>query len=222
MQTADFNPDDFKPEHQSRADETLMVRFFTQPMLDNQATKKAGRPVYTDREFIDIKVPGSRTGGDVHLVRQRDIVRFPRHYEAFKQRTEAPETGTPLSEWPMVSRSQAEELAFFNVKTVEQLATMPDNHAQSFHNALNLKQKAKEWLEMAEASTRVSEIGSLQSALDEKDAQIAALTEKMAELESKISLASDEPAAQASSTDSDDAPAPPPTRRRRKKAEPEG
>ena len=183
MQTADFDVKDFEHGQKSRMDETLLVKFFIQPLIDNSASKKEGRPIYRDREFIDIKVPGSRTGGDVHLVKPRDVARFPRHYDAFKRRIEAPNEGTPLHEWPLVSRSQAEEMAFYNVKTVEQLAEVNDNNAGQFMGMQDLKRKASEWLERAGETAQSDE---LYSELKKRDDEIDELKIMVADLKAMM------------------------------------
>ena len=154
----------------------LLVKFFTKSREDPAATRDAGRPVFKDVEYIDIKIPGNRRSGACRPAGEADKKRFPRHYEAFKQRTEAPIEGTPLSEWPIVSRSMAEEMAFFHVKTVEQLASMSDTNGQNFMGINTLKAKAKAWLER---SKKGADEARLTSELEKRDLKIAALEEKL-------------------------------------------
>lgn len=184
MQVAEFNPDDFNPSNQQAADANLLVRFMIKPMLDQDATNEAGRPIYRDIEYIDIRQPGS-PDNVVRPASARDKERFPRHYAAFKNRVGNEEyiEGTLLSEWPMVNRSQVEELAFFGVKTVEQLAGCSDAHAQNFMGFNGLKQKANEWLKVAKE--QVAKI-QLQAELNRRDAEIENLRSEIEALKKGV------------------------------------
>lgn len=158
---SEFNGRGYNREH----DKSLLVRFFYKPRQDKEASEKEGRPIFKDVEHIDIKIAGNRGGGASRPATDADKARFSEHYRAFKDRTENPvDMGTPLSEWQPCSRSQAEELAFFNVKTVEQLATMADSHVSQFRGLFSLKEKAKKWLDVAEKEKPIID---LQKQIDE-------------------------------------------------------
>ena len=146
MQTAEYNHEDFSSNSQSEADKTLLVKFYIKSLPDKEATAKEARPMFKDVEMVDIKVPGQRDGV-ARPATYRDKTRFPRHYEAFKARVELPAEGTPLAEWPAISRSMADQLSFINIKTVEQLADFHDSSMTGVPGAQTLKQKAKDWLE---------------------------------------------------------------------------
>ena len=118
----------FNEGSQNEADKVLLVKFFFKPMLDKEKSAQEQRAVYKDRLYISITIPGSREA-TVRVAHAGDLERFPEHYARFKNRVEEPQEGTPLKEWPMITRSMAEELSFLNVKTVEQLAGMTDTHA---------------------------------------------------------------------------------------------
>ncbi len=220
METADFNVDDFDQKNRKQGDDTLLVKFFIKARQDNAASLKEGRPIFKDVEYVDIKIPGSRTGGACRPARQNDIERFPKHYAAFKNRLQQPDEGTLLSEWPPISRSQAEELTFHNVKTVEQLAGMADVHSNKFMGLNHLREKAKAFLKQAADAAPAA---ALQEAIAEKDTQIAALTERLNALEEnaapapapepELTSSLDEPETE----DITDKPAPKSTRRSRKK-----
>lgn len=160
-------------------DDSLLVKFYIDTIEDGAATKEAGRPIFKEVEMIDIRVPGSRNNV-VRIARPQDIERFPRHYAAFKNRTSMEGIeGTPLTEWPAISRSRVEELAFLNVKTVEQLANMPDSNAQQIMGFFGLKEQAKNWLEKANG------IEALQQKLADRDNLIQELSERLSALEAK-------------------------------------
>jgi hypothetical protein len=182
MQTAEFNHQDFEPSAQSKQDENLLVKFFTKQREDKTASLKEGRPIFKDVEYIDIKVPGQRSGGACRPAQHMDRKRFPRHYAAYQQRKEMPLEGTPLGEWPLMTRTQVEELSFHNVKTVEQLVGMSDGLAANFMGMNGLRQKAKMWLEKTEDTARINEIETLKADNEEKAEKILTLESQMLNL----------------------------------------
>ncbi len=150
LETAEYNHNDFSGRGMAEADKSLLVKFFIKPRQDTMQSEIEGRPVFKDVEYIDIKIPGNRNAGACRPATDADRNRFPDHYRRFKDRvTDTRMEGTPLTEWAPMSRSLAEELSFFHVKTVEQLATMADAQASRFMGLMPLKQKAQLWLENA-------------------------------------------------------------------------
>ena len=182
MQTLEYNHEDFQPSRQNEADKALLVKFFNKTKQDMIASEREKRPVFHEVVYVSIDVPGNRLGGACHPATQRDVERFPLHYQAFKNRTaDTPETlvGMPLVEWPKITRSQAEELAFLKIRTVEQLAEVSDGNSGQIMNFYDLKTKAKAWL-LAAAENKSAE--HLQAELAKRDEQIALLQAQMAEL----------------------------------------
>ena len=175
-----INPQDFDSQQQQKMDDTLLVRFFIKPFKDGAESMKQGRPVFKDKEYIEIRIPGQRDA-ICRPATPRDIARFQRHYDAYKSRTDGElEEGTPLAEWPAISRSQVEELSFFNVRTVEQLVAMSDQNAARFKGIHGLQAKAKEFLELAE---EVAAASKLKSELAKRDEEIAELKKAVAALQ---------------------------------------
>lgn len=168
----------FNEASQNEADKVLLVKFFFKPMLNKEKSAEEQRAVYKDRLYISITIPGSRED-TVRVAHAGDLDRFPEHYARFKNRVEAPMEGTPLKEWPMITRSLAEELSFLNVKTVEQLAGMSDNHAGKFMSGYQLKQDAKEWLERTKKDVTTA---NLEKELAQRDAQLAKMQAQIDEL----------------------------------------
>jgi hypothetical protein len=169
--------EDFDPRLQQQADEQLLVKFEIRPRKDAEASSKEGRPIYRDIEYINIRAPGS-SDNVIRPATQRDRERFARHYAAFKNRVGNEEIveGTLLSEWPVCNRSQVEELAFFGIKTVEQLANTSDANGQAFMGFNGLKRKANEWLQAAAQGVKLSE---MQAELAKRDEVIAELKAKL-------------------------------------------
>ena len=164
----DLNPDDFLEHKQSEADKALAVKFYTKSVQDKAETLKQGRPIFKEVPYIDIRIPGERDSAFCGPATQAHVQRFPQHYQAFRARTSDEEVvGTPLIEWPMITRSQAEELSFFNVKTVEQLASMPDSGNHQFMGIHGLKAKAAEYLAKSTGTEALlQQIADMQKKLD--------------------------------------------------------
>ena len=167
-------------------DDKLLVKFQYETKEDEQASREAGRPIFKEVEYIDIQVPGTRNRVN-RPVRPSDKSRFPRHYQAFQLRQEQPQMdGTPLSEWPGVTRSMAEELAFFKIHTVEQLAGMADVNTSNIKGAMFMKQKAQAYLD-------ASKENSAALALAEQKKENDKLRAEMAELRAMMQSQGDEP-----------------------------
>lgn len=179
MAIAEFDVEDFDQARQAQQDEKLLVKFYTKTVRDETASAEQGRAVFKEREYIDIRIPGARGAGAARPATLRDRKRFPRHYEAFKQRVELPVEGTPLGEWPMITRAHAEELSFLGVKTVEQLAGMSDVNASQLMGGQTFKAKANAWLERAKKDVSLTQ---LEAELAKRDAQIKELSDKLAAL----------------------------------------
>lgn len=214
----EFNPNDYSAPI-AEADADLLVRFFTKSVQSSEKSKEAGRPVFVEKEYVDIKTPGNRSDAVCRPARHADKQRFSKHYVAFRQRLTMPEEGTPLTEWGAIPRTQAEEMAFFNIKTVEQLACVSAAHSQQFMGFNALQEKARKFIEDAKKGVDVQ---VLQDELKTRDSQIAKLQDQMQEL---LTLKQTEEKAQtgeAGAGDTSGAVAvsePKPALRRRKRAE---
>lgn len=182
---AEYDYADFESSQQTEQDAKLLVKFYHKSVKDKARSEDEGRPIFKEREYIDIRIPGSRDGA-ARPASYRDKQRFPKHYQAFKQRIELPEEGTPLTEWGGVTRSLAEELAFSNIKTVEQLAAVPDSLAGGMMGGMTLKTKATAWLERCKEDVSLERLeGELQS----RDMLLDSLQQQLTDLQSRLEVA---------------------------------
>lgn len=196
MLSNDINPDDFKG---SEADKYLMVKFYFKSVEDKTASKEAGHPMFVEKEYIEIRVPGKRDPQVARPAHAGDKSRFPEHYRRFKDRVEQPETGWPLVEWNGIPRSYVDMLAFHNIKTVEQLASAPDSAVGAIQGCMTFKQKAQEALanaaDGAQIADRQRELEKENEALradnadlgekvDKLSGQLSALLDKLGDTES--------------------------------------
>ena len=159
----------------------LFAQFYMHPKQNAKETLLQGRPIYDETEYIRIMVPGDKASIVERPVRlgihpNSDNNKFSVEYSMFKQNKSQEVTGTPLSEWPVMSRSQVLELEHFNVRTVEQLAGMADSHAQKFMGLNSLRELARRFMQHAEGS---APLGKMQAALDESANVMEAQKEQM-------------------------------------------
>jgi len=181
LQEADYGLTDsaFQMNDNNRyaGDHMLLVKFFVHPKLDSTRSAEEGRPIYIDREYVQIMQPGNKDSIIMRPATDMDKQRFAEHYRKFKAREDQERVeGTLLEEWPGVSRSQVLELKFFNIRTVEQLANLSDNQARNIMGINLMKQRAEQWLAKAKDE-------NTQKALDETKAELAALKEQLAQLQ---------------------------------------
>ncbi len=183
-------------------DKRLLARFSIEPRLDRKATTEAADGInrYRNVEFITIHVPGDKTLSVHRPVQPSDKQRFPLQYAAFKNSVTGEQLiGLPLSAWPVCKPSQAKELEFFNVRTVEQLAAMPDGvkaaqmmGIQALRNAARAfveqrKQEAPLVKVQAELAQRDQQIASLTATVEEQTRRFDALMARLADGEEKSS-----------------------------------
>lgn len=164
-------------------DDRLNVKFSMMPVEDDKASAEAGRPIYTEKLFVTIIVPGER---DVVIRQawQKDFDRFPRQYAAFKNgQNQNTLNGTPLKIVPWLSQSQVKELEFFNCHTVEQLAELADTHAYKFQQINKLRTLARDYLQAAKEAAPLT---AMRAELDKRDNQIEVLQRQINELAAKL------------------------------------
>lgn len=169
-----------------KEDHKLVVSFFYAPVQDSVKTLEEGRPMYKDTEFVRILVPGDRSSMVVREAHQEDKNRFALQYAKWKAGNDQATTGTPLEKWPLITGAQVEELKYFHIRTVEQLADVSDAQAQKFMGINMLRQRARDFVaaaagaqplaEMrAELEDRDNTIDAMKKAMDDMAARLAAL-----------------------------------------------
>src|SRR6185312_12614761 len=160
-------------------DDKIMPRFFIESVKDELASQREGRPIFKDQERVELIMAGNPYNSPVQIVTDEQRQRWPRQYEAFRAGQDMAVNGTPLEQWPILSRSQVLELKGMNFLTVEQVAEMNDQATQRMMGGMRLRTLAKAYLDEAEAGALLAKTTADN---DRKDAQIAELTEKVTQL----------------------------------------
>jgi len=162
-----------------RHDDRLYASFSIKPVFDQFSSNEKGRPIYLDKEFITIIVPGDKHSVVMRQARHQDRQRFPRQYDAFKSGHAEQQQGTPLGLMPWMSPSRVEEYRFFKIQTVEQLAGAADEVGKNFMAFQADKQKAKEYMDAAQRGIGSAE---LEEKLSTRDRELEELRQMVADL----------------------------------------
>lgn len=165
---------------ESQLDAKLYVRFHMHPHPNREKSTAEGRPIFEDRVYIMIMVPGDKESIVNRPAWDLDFRRFPKQHQAFLNKQDSRVVGTPLNALTWLSASQIKEMEYFNIVTVEQLAGVADAQAQKFMGLQGLKQRANDFLAAAKGNAPLLE---MRKELDDRDALIAQLSKRLEALE---------------------------------------
>ena len=166
------------------ADSRLAVQFYKKSMKQEDASNEAGRPIFKEFDFVRIMIPGDNLTEIDTYAQESHKQRFPRQWAHYQNQVAGHEDiiGTPLDQWPQVTRSQAEELRGLKFYTVEAIADCSDQQLQRIGMVAgmsphNFRLKAKAFLNLANDSAEVAQRESELQALREENAKIKAETD---------------------------------------------
>lgn len=174
-------------------DAALSVWFLSKPIQSPFKTAKEGRPIFEDVIYIHIESGGDRDSIIERPKYESDERRFPLQWAAWmnKHSADAKDIGTPLSAWPLLTASQAEELRGIKFRTVEQIASASDAALQNIGTIAGMapfafRERAKAFLMAAQNAAVVENQALALKAAEEKEAQtqaqLKALQEQVAKL----------------------------------------
>lgn len=155
----------------------LLVKFFIDAVHMTHRSKMENRPIFEDREFIEIIPIGDNKTCSRREATDDDRKRFPDEYGRFKAGRQEKHSGTPLEEWPYMKPSQIRTLNALNIFTVEHLAEVGDDGIQ------RIGQGAREWRKQAEAYLAKAKDGAGVNMLAVENEQ---MKERIAELEKSL------------------------------------
>lgn len=161
----------------------LIVNFQLVPVKDEEASAEAGRPIFREEEFVEIRVPGDLAEIRCRPVRANDKVEWAQQYAAFRARQEQPTDGTPLAQIPFLTRAQVMEFQAIGIKTAEQVRDMPDVHASKFMGMHGLRRRIGDFLAAAAGAAPAEK---LRAELEARDAKIEVLERALKDQGDKI------------------------------------
>ena len=177
------------------ADSRLAVQFYKRSVKQDIASDEAGRPIFKEFDFIRIMIPGDNLTEIDTYAQESHKQRFPRQWAHYQNQVANHQDiiGTPLDQWPQVTRSQAEELRGLKFHTVESIANCSDQQLQRIGMVAgmsphNFRLKAKAFLNLATDSAEVAQREAELQALKEENAKIKSETEaKLAAMQEQVS-----------------------------------
>jgi hypothetical protein len=161
---------------QFAGDEKLYKRFYKGFVPDEERSLLEGRPVFRDVVMIQILTPGNRDNIVDREAQPYDKVRFQQAWAQFQRGETEIGDGTPLAEWPLISKSMMEELKFFNFFTVEHLSAANEAAMSKMPGLRELAMRAKTWLATVKDQAGVAKLAKES---EEKEARIRALEEQI-------------------------------------------
>ena len=182
------------PSDEGNADSRLAVTFYKRSVKQEDESIAAGRPIFKEFDFVRICVPGDNLTEIDTYAQESHKARFPRQWAHYQNQVGSQEQiiGTPIEEWTLISRSQADELKGIKFRTVEDVANCSDQQLQRIGMIAGMsphsfREKAKQFLnlatESAEVSAREQEIAQLKAENDkikaETDAKLSKMQEQM-------------------------------------------
>ena len=166
------------------ADSRLAVTFYKRSVKQDDESLAAGRPIFKEFDFVRICVPGDNLTEIDTYANESHKTRFPRQWSHYQNQVGNQEQiiGTPIEQWPLISRSQADELKGIKFHTVESVANCSDQQLQRIGMIAGMsphsfREKAKAFLNLANESAEVSQREAEMQALKEENAKIKAETE---------------------------------------------
>lgn len=158
----------------------LFVEFYEDALEIPFKSEQEGRPVYEQRVYVRIMVPGDATSIIETPAKEQHKQEYRRQYERFEKGMKDVVDGTPLNMWPVVNKSQVKECEFFEIRSVEQLAELSDSTCKRMGMGyMELRSKAKAWILSAKDSALVTRQAAEN---DRLQGEIEALKEQIAQL----------------------------------------
>jgi hypothetical protein len=177
------------------ADARLAVQFYKKSVKQDMASDEAGRPIFKEFDFVRIMIPGDNLTEIDTYAQESHKQRFPRQWAHYQNQVANHQDviGTPLDQWPQITRSQADELRGLKFQTVESIADCSDQQLQRIGmvagmSPFNFRLKAKAFLNLANDSAEVAQREAEMQALKEENAKIKAETDaKLAAMQEQMS-----------------------------------
>ena len=177
------------------ADARLAVQFYKKSLKQEDASNEAGRPIFKEFDFVRIMVPGDNLTEIDTYAQESHKARFPRQWAHYQNQVTSHQDiiGTPLEQWPQITRSQADELRGLKFHTVESIADCSDQQLQRIGmvagmSPFNFRLKAKAFLNLANDSAEVAHREAELAQVKEENAKIKAETDaKLAAMQEQMS-----------------------------------
>jgi hypothetical protein len=200
-------------------DNGMLVEFFEEPEFMEYLSKQTGHPIYRMRIMTRIIQPGNtktvwvhqtkgivyemvidpdskeyHTAWDIQEICDNGDVpepnKYPNAWNKFQRKGISADTGHPVEEWGAISRSYAASLKAMHIHTVEALAALSDQAAQSIMGAIKYRDLAKAYLDERDKLAIVAKAQETATRLEEVTAsqakQIESLQQHVLALQARL------------------------------------
>ena len=163
----------------------VVARFYKGSIQNNFKTQEEGRPIFEDRDMLEILIPGNQKLTAVHEVKPYLIERFPQQWAAYQaNNTDNHITGTPLAQWARITPAMKDQLAALGFLSVENVAQASDQSIASIGMAVGVsphvfREHAKNYLRLAADESTLSKESEKVDALQKMVADLTAKVEFM-------------------------------------------
>ncbi len=162
--------------------DTARPRFYIRPFHLKKKSEIEGRPIFEDREYVEIVIPGQPKNIVDCQVTDQHKRRWPKSYAAFKAGQSAPINGTPLEQWAYLTKSQVEVYKQLGFRSVEDIAQASDSAKSAMGIGANeIQKRAIQFLQGSGETEK-----QLRAALDEQTKENKNLQAQMAQLASRL------------------------------------
>lgn len=131
MLASDANNSNFTGAHDP--DAVMVARFYVKAVRNNFLSKQESRPIFEDKIYCEYYPAGSTLLRMDVPAQEAHKVRFAKQWAYFQsqQKGDARDIGTPLSQWPILSPADIENLRGMKFHTVENIAGASDQQLQA-------------------------------------------------------------------------------------------
>ena len=172
---------------------SLHVRFYKRAVKNEAVSILEQRPIFEDRDYVRIEIPGNQNTVIDTLVEDYHIASYPVEWARYQLTLTGDSgiTGTPLTEWSLLSPATAENLRHYKFHTVEQVAGSSDAALMAIGmvagmSGYELRDQAKYYLakarEQAGEVKQLMEVDALKQSNELAAEQIAQLQAQVAQL----------------------------------------
>lgn len=169
-------------------DSRFLVEFYTREVEDERETRLRGRRFLKPVPYCRKRAMGDpRTVWDAP-VSESDKLRWPQQWMAYERGEHDMAIGTPLDSWPLLSREARILLKNWGFKTVEQITEVTDGTLLGMDKEISrviaqVREHAKKFItdqQSGEAERKLAQ------ELEERDNQIGALQNQIAQLSATV------------------------------------
>jgi hypothetical protein len=160
----------------SPSDNLVVPRFYSDAVENKAKSREAGRPIFDDRELVEVRFAGNRQtvsvfpahaicgetqdeDGDTHKITYAQ--RWPDQYRRFKAKQQQMAAGTPVDELPFLTQAKRSELKALSIYTAEALAALDGQELKNIgQGGRDLKNQAQAYLDNAAGSADVTKMAA--------------------------------------------------------------